>query len=54
MVFGIGFASNTILSCFFLFVSNYCILFLISPVNIQIFTFTAKLAIPTGIPNKDA
>ena len=54
MLFNIVFASNTILSYFsffFLTIDLYC---LILAVNTQIFILIEELAIPTGIPTKEA
>ena len=53
MLFNLGFASNTILSCFFflfLFVDLY---FLIPAVIAQIFNPIAELVIPIGLPRKE-
>ena len=50
MLFNLDFASNTILSCFFLI--DLC--FLIPAVIIQIFNPVAELVIVRGIPTKEA
>ena len=47
MVFGLGFASSTILSCFFyFFMLHIDIYFLIPAVNAKNFIATAELAVP--------
>ena len=54
MLFNFDFASSTILSCFFLFFFNYCLIFLIVKVIAQIFNPVVELVIPIGIPTKEA
>ena len=53
-LFNLVFANNTILPCFFLFLLIIDLYFLIMAVIAQIFILTAELAIPTGIPTKEA
>ena len=52
LLFNLVFACNTILSCFFLFflIGD----FLVPGVIAQFFNPSAELAIPTGIPTKEA
>ena len=52
MLFKLAFANNTILSCFSFFF--LIIDFIISKVIAQIFSPSPELAIPMGIPNKEA
>ena len=54
MLFNFDFANNTIISCFFFFVSIIDLCFLITSIVTQIFNPTAELVIPTGIPTKEA
>ena len=54
MVFNLIFASDTILSCFFLFFLVIDLYFLIAAVNAQIFNPTAEVAIPIGMPTNKA
>ena len=54
MLFNLDFANNTILSCFFLFFLITDLYFLIPTVITQIFNPIVKLAIPIGIPAKEA
>ena len=54
MLFNLDFASNTILSCFFLFFLIIDLYFLIPAVITQIFNLIVKLAIPIRIPSKEA
>ena len=55
MVFGLGFASSTILSCFFyFFMPHIDIYFLIPAVNAKNFIATAELAVPMWIQTKEA
>ena len=54
MIFNLVSASNTILSCFLLFFLIIDLYFLIPVVVLEIFIVIAKLAIPTGIQNKEA
>ena len=54
MLFNLVFASNTILSCFFFFFLINDLHFLIAAVIAQIFNAFAELAIPIGIPTKEA
>ena len=54
MVFNSIFASNAILSCFFLSLLIFDLYFLILAVIIQIFNSTTELAKPTEIPTKEA
>ena len=49
MVFNLGFAGNTMSSCFFYFFLIIDLNFLILAVITQIFIAAAELAIPTGI-----
>ena len=51
IVFNLSFASNTILSCFFLFFLIIDVYFLIPAIIAPISNPTAELVIPTGIPN---
>ena len=53
MVFSLVFASNTILSCFFLFFLIIDLYLLIPTVVAQIFIPTAELAIPKGTPTNE-
>ena len=52
MLFNLFFASNTILSCFFLFFLFIDVYFLILAVIANIFNLTAELAMPIEIPKK--
>ena len=52
MLFNLDFASNTVLSCFFLFFLFVGLCFFISVVLTQIFNAIGELVIPTGIPTK--
>ena len=54
MLFNLDFADNTILSCFFFFFLLIDIYFLIPAVIAQLFHTIAELAIPIGIPSKEA
>ena len=54
VLFNLVFAHNFILSCFFFFFSIIDLYFLTTAVIAQIFNPTAELAIPPGIPNKEA
>ena len=54
MLFNLDFASNTILSCFFFFFLIIDLYFLIPAVITQIFNPIVELAIPIGIPTKEA
>ena len=54
MVFNLIFASDTILSCFFLFFLVIDLYFLIAAVNAQIFNPTAEVAIPIAMPTNKA
>ena len=54
MLFNLGFASNTILSCFFFFFLVIDLYFFIPAVVTQIFNPIAELVIPIGIPTKEA
>ena len=54
MLINLGFANNTILSCFFLFFLIIDLHFLIPAVTAQIFNPIAGLLIPIGIPSKEA
>ena len=54
MLFNLGFASNTILSCFFFFFLIIDLYFLTPAVIAQIFNTIPELVIPTGIPIKEA
>ena len=54
MLFNLDFASNTILSCFFVFFLIIDLYFLIPAVVPQIFNPIAQLVVSIGIPNKDA
>ena len=54
MVFNLVFGSNTILCFSFLFFNYWLIYFLIPAVITQSFIVAAELAIPTGIPTKEA
>ena len=49
-----GFASNTILSCFFVFFIIIDLYFLIPAVIAQTFIPIAELVIPIGLPIKEA
>ena len=51
MLFNLGFANNTIVSCFFSFF--LIIGFLISAVIAQTFSLIAELVIPFGMPTKE-
>ena len=53
MLFNLVFASNSILSCFFLFFLIIDLYFLINVVNAQIFNPIAELVIPIGIATKE-
>ena len=50
MLFNLVFANNTILSCFFFFFPINDLYFLIPAVIAQIFSPTAEIVIPIGIP----
>ena len=54
MLFNLGFANNTILSCFFPFFLIIDLYFLIQVVIAQIFNSVTNLVIPRGIPTKEA
>ena len=54
MIFNFDFGNNTILSCFFFFSVIIDLYFLIAAVITKIFYPTAELAIPIGIPTKEA
>ena len=54
MLFNLDFANNTILSCFFFFFLIIDLYFLIPAVITQIFNPIVELAIPIGIPTKEA
>ena len=54
MLFSLDFSDNTILSCFFLFFIIINLYFLIPIVITQIFNPIVELAIPIGIPTKEA
>ena len=54
MLFSLDFASNTILSCFFLFFLIIDLYILIPAVVRQVFNPIVELAIPIGIPTKEA
>ena len=54
MLFNLDFAKNTILSCFFFFFLVIDLCFLIPTVIRQTFNPIVQLAIPTGIPTKEA
>ena len=54
MLFNLDFASNTILSCFFLFFLIIDLYILIPAVVTQLFNAIVELAIPIGIPTKEA
>ena len=54
MLFKLAFANNTILSCFSFFFLIIDLYFIISKVIAQIFSPSPELAIPMGIPNKEA
>ena len=54
MLFNIDFASNTILSCFFLFFLIIDLNFLITAVIAQVFKPIAELVIPIGTPTKES
>ena len=54
MLFNLDFASNTILSCFFLFFIFIDLCFLILAAIMQIFTPIAELVISLEIPTKKA
>ena len=51
MLFYLDFANNTILSCFFFFLTD--LYFLLPSVIIQIFNLITKLLIPIGITTKE-
>ena len=56
MLFNLDFVNNTILSCFFFFISDYWltdIYFLILAVITKVFNPIAELVIPLGIPTKE-
>ena len=54
MLVNLDFASNTILSCFFIFfLINNDLYFLIVAVITQIFNAIVELAVPIGIPTKE-
>ena len=53
MLFNLVFASNSILSCFFLFFLIIDLYFLINVVNAQIFNPIAEIVIPIGIATKE-
>ena len=52
MVFNLVFTSNTILSSFFFLIID--LYFLIPAVITEIYIVIAELAVPTGIPTKEA
>ena len=54
IVFNLVFASNTISSCFFFFFFITDLYFLIPAIIMEIFIVIAELAIPAGIPTKEA
>ena len=54
ILFNLAFAKNTILSCFFFFFLIIDLCFLIAEVIAQILNPIAELAIPIGIPTKEA
>ena len=54
MLFSLDFGNNTILSCFLLFFLIIDLYFLIPAVITQIFNPIVELAIPTGIPTREA
>ena len=54
IVFNLVFDSNTILSCFFLFLLIIDLYFLIPAVNSQTLNPTSELAIPPGTPINEA
>ena len=54
MLFNLDFASDIILSCFFLFVLFIDLHFIIPAVVTQIFNPVAELVIPIRIPTKEA
>ena len=54
MLFNLDFANNTILSCFFFFSLVFDLYFLIPAVITQIFNSIKEIAIPIGIPTKEA
>ena len=54
ILFNFDFASNTILSCFFIFFVIIDLYFLISAVIAQMFNPIAELVIPIGIPTEEA
>ena len=53
MLFNLGFANNTIVSCFFSFFLIIGFYFLISAVIAQTFSLIAELVIPFGMPTKE-
>ena len=54
MLFKLAFANNTIFSCFSFFFLIIDLYFIIPKVIAQIFNPSAELAIPIGIPAKEA
>ena len=54
MLFNLDFASNTILSCFFLFFLTIDLNFLITAVIAQVFKPIAELVSPIGTPTKES
>ena len=54
MLFNLDFANKTILSCFIFFFLIIDLYFLISAAIAQIFSPITELAIPIGIPSKEA
>ena len=54
MLFNLGFASNTILSCFFLFFLTIDLNFLITAVIAQVFKPIAEPVSPIGTPTKES
>ena len=53
MLFNLDFASNTILSCFYLFFLIIDLYFLIPAAIAQVFNPIAGIVIPIGIPSKE-
>ena len=54
MLFHSDFASNTILSCFYVFFLIIDLYFLLSAAIARSFNLIAELAIPMGIPSEEA
>ena len=52
MLFNLDFTNNTILLCLFFFIID--LYFLITAIDAQTFNTITKLAIPIGIPTKEA